>query len=217
LSAVGTFKGNSRKTTLAFAGLVLGLLAAAPGSAGGHPRPAATVTLTAAHPGRSTTASTVAAPSSSEARATAGQAFLVNLASSGAVQDHRSRHHRHHPRSHERRHHRHWRQCHRRSHRCRGPRRIARLLLPRFHWGHRQFRYLNWLWSHESGWNRYAANPATGAYGIPQAVPGSKMASAGPGWWWNARTQIRWGLRYIRDRYGSPRGAWQHECAYGWY
>jgi hypothetical protein len=95
-----------------------------------------------------------------------------------------------------------------------GPRRIARSLLARFGWGHRQFRYLNWLWLHESGWNRHAANPYSGAYGIPQAVPGSKM---GRGWRWNARTQIRWGMRYIRDRYGSPRHAWLHEYWSGWY
>jgi hypothetical protein len=98
--------------------------------------------------------------------------------------------------------------------RPRGPRRIARSMLARFGWGHRQFRFLNWLWSHESGWDRRAANPYSGAYGIPQAVPGSKM---GRGWRWSARTQIRWGMRYIRDRYGSPRHAWLHEYLSGWY
>jgi hypothetical protein len=101
--------------------------------------------------------------------------------------------------------------------RHRGPRRIARSLLHRFHWGHRQFRYLNRLWARESGWNRYASNPSSGAYGIPQATPGSVMASAGPHWRRNARTQIIWGMRYIRARYGRPRRAWAHECAVGWY
>lgn len=198
---------------------MLGLLAVAPGRADGHPPPATAATLTAARPDGfpAVPGSAVAAPSTAEVRATAGQAFGVNLASSGAVRDHRPRHHRHHARSHERGHRHRWRQCHRRWHRCRGPRRIARLLLARFHWGHRQFQYLNWLWSHESGWNRYAANPATGAYGIPQAVPGSKMATAGPGWWWNARTQIRWGLRYIAARYGTPHRAWLHQQQTGWY
>jgi hypothetical protein len=90
-------------------------------------------------------------------------------------------------------------------------------MLPHFHWGPHQFRYLDWLWSHESGWNRYAANPYSGAYGIPQATPGHQMASAGRGWRWNAHTQIRWGMRYIRGRYGSPRRAWGHETGYGWY
>ncbi len=99
----------------------------------------------------------------------------------------------------------------------RAPRQIARSLLRRFHWRGWQFRYLDRLWEQESGWNRYAANPYSGAYGIPQADPGGVMASAGPGWRWNARTQIRWGLRYIRGRYGSPYWAWQHELVYNWY
>ena len=89
-------------------------------------------------------------------------------------------------------------------------------MLPAFHWA-AQFSYLNRLWERESGWNRYAVNPSSGAYGIPQAVPGSKMASAGPHWRSSPATQIRWGLRYIRGRYGSPRRAWNHELAYGWY
>ena len=97
-------------------------------------------------------------------------------------------------------------------------RQIARAMLPRFHWSAaKQFTYLNRLWNRESGWNRYASNPYSGAYGIPQAVPGSKMASAGPNWRSNPATQIRWGLRYIRGRYGSPHRAWNHELAYGWY
>ena len=97
------------------------------------------------------------------------------------------------------------------------PRQIARQMLPSFGWTQRQFPYLNWLWNRESGWNKFAENPYSGAYGIPQALPGAKMASAGPNWRSNARTQIRWGLRYIRARYGSPRWAWAHEVAYGWY
>lgn len=88
----------------------------------------------------------------------------------------------------------------------------------RFHWRSRyQFRYLNRLWIRESGWNVHATNPYSGAYGIPQAVPGSKMASAGSNWQNSARTQIRWGLGYIKARYGTPHRAWNHECAYGWY
>lgn len=88
----------------------------------------------------------------------------------------------------------------------------------KFHWKPRkQFRFLNRLWMRESSWNIYATNPYSGAYGIPQAVPGSKMASAGRNWRSSARTQIRWGLRYIRGRYGSPRNAWHHEVTYGWY
>ena len=97
------------------------------------------------------------------------------------------------------------------------PRQIARQMLPSFGWSQRQFPYLNWLWNRESGWNKWAENPYSGAYGIPQALPGAKMASAGPNWRSNARTQIRWGLRYIRATYGSPRRAWAHEVADGWY
>lgn len=93
-----------------------------------------------------------------------------------------------------------------------------KMMWRRFHWRPRhQFRSLRKLWDRESSWNVHASNPYSGAYGIPQAVPGSKMASAGGNWRNSARTQIRWGLRYIRSRYGSPRRAWAHECATGWY
>ena len=95
--------------------------------------------------------------------------------------------------------------------------RTAHRMMPRFGWGNRQWTPLWKLWNRESGWNKYAENPYSGAYGIPQAVPGSKMASAGNHWRTNATTQIRWGLRYIKARYGRPRVAWDHELAYGWY
>jgi len=97
------------------------------------------------------------------------------------------------------------------------PRQVAWRMLRHFHWRHRQFKYLNWLWNRESSWNVHASNPYSGAYGIPQAVPGSKMSSAGRDWPNSARTQIRWGMRYIKSRYGSPSAAWAHECATGWY
>jgi hypothetical protein len=97
------------------------------------------------------------------------------------------------------------------------PRQIAVRLLHRFHWSRRQFRYLDPLWAHESSWSVHAVNLYSGAYGIPQAVPGSKMASAGRHWRTSARTQIMWGLRYIKQRYGSPAAAWGHELATGWY
>jgi hypothetical protein len=97
-------------------------------------------------------------------------------------------------------------------------RQLARAMLTRFHWSAaRQFPDLNKLWNRESGWRVHARNPSSGAAGIPQALPGSKMASAGPDWPSSARTQIRWGLRYIQSRYGSPRGAWEHEISAGWY
>lgn len=98
-------------------------------------------------------------------------------------------------------------------HHRRTPREIARRMLRARGWSWHQFRYLNRLWDRESGWNVHASNPYSGAYRIPQAVPGSKMASAGSNWRWSARTQIRWGLRYIRAVYGSPRRAWYHELS----
>ena len=93
---------------------------------------------------------------------------------------------------------------------------IALAMLGSFGWSSGQFSCLDSLWTRESGWSVTAQNP-DGAYGIPQAYPGSKMASAGPDWQTNAATQIRWGLGYIAGLYGSPCGAWSHELATGWY
>jgi hypothetical protein len=73
-----------------------------------------------------------------------------------------------------------------------------------------QFPCLDNLWKHESGWNYRAENKGSGAYGIPQALPGSKMASAGSDWKTNPATQIKWGLGYVKGRYHSPCGAWSH-------
>lgn len=73
------------------------------------------------------------------------------------------------------------------------------------------------IWDHESGWNLRAENPSSGAYGIPQALPASKMVSAGPDWQTNASTQIKWGLQYIKQRYQTPCGAWDSWQQKGWY
>ena len=73
------------------------------------------------------------------------------------------------------------------------------------------------LWNRESRWNHRSENTSSGAYGIPQSLPGSKMASAGADWQTNPETQIRWGLGYISGRYGTPCGAWAHSEAKGWY
>jgi hypothetical protein len=97
------------------------------------------------------------------------------------------------------------------------PQQIAEGMLGSYGWSSSQFSCLQPLWNAESGWNASASNPSSGAYGIPQALPGSKMASAGPDWQSSAATQIRWGLGYIRSVYGSPCAAWSHEQAYGWY
>jgi transglycosylase-like protein with SLT domain len=97
------------------------------------------------------------------------------------------------------------------------PREIAASLLGSYGWDSSQFSCLDSLWVRESGWNPYAQNSSSGAYGIPQALPGSKMASAGSDWATNPATQIKWGLSYIRASYGSPCGAWSHSESYGWY
>jgi hypothetical protein len=94
---------------------------------------------------------------------------------------------------------------------------LAQAMLASFGWSSSQFSCLDPLWAHESGWSVTAANAGSGAYGIPQALPGSRMASAGPDWQTNAATQIKWGLKYIKGTYGSPCGAWSHEETTGWY
>ena len=97
------------------------------------------------------------------------------------------------------------------------PRDIAKALLGEFGFGADQFSCLDSLYTRESNWQWNADNPTSSAYGIPQALPGSKMSSAGADWETNPVTQIRWGLGYIRDRYGSPCGAWGQSQAVGWY
>jgi hypothetical protein len=84
-------------------------------------------------------------------------------------------------------------------------------------WSRGQFRCLDNLWTRESNWNHRAMNRSSGAYGIPQALPAWKMRGAGRDWRFNPKTQIRWGLKYIRGRYGSPCGAWAHSRLHGWY
>ena len=88
------------------------------------------------------------------------------------------------------------------------PRAAARVLMEDYGWGDEQFTCLDKLWVGESNWNHRATNPTSGAYGIPQSLPASKMASAGPDWRDNPATQIRWGLGYIKSSYGSPCNAW---------
>jgi len=80
-----------------------------------------------------------------------------------------------------------------------------------------QFPCLDNLFKRESGWNQRASNSGSGAYGIPQALPGSKMAAFGADWKTSAATQIKWGLNYIEGRYSSPCGAWAHSQSTGWY
>ncbi|WP_407077989.1 transglycosylase SLT domain-containing protein [Streptomyces sp. NPDC126499] len=89
---------------------------------------------------------------------------------------------------------------------------IARQMIPAD-----QFQCFSNIVDHESGWNYRATNPSSGAYGLVQALPGSKMSSAGADWRTNPATQIKWGLSYMDGRYGSPCGAWSFWQANHWY
>ncbi|MDQ0990607.1 transglycosylase SLT domain-containing protein [Streptomyces sp. V3I7] len=80
-----------------------------------------------------------------------------------------------------------------------------------------QYRAFDKIVSHESGWNIHATNSSSGAYGLVQALPASKMSSAGTDWKENPATQIKWGLDYMNSRYGSPVDAWNFWQAHGWY
>jgi hypothetical protein len=97
------------------------------------------------------------------------------------------------------------------------PKGIASGMMDDFGWDSSQFSCLDTLWEHESGWEVDATNPSSGAYGIPQALPGYKMAAYGDDWETNPTTQIEWGLHYIADRYSTPCGAWSFWQANNWY
>nr|WP_269212724.1 MULTISPECIES: ubiquitin-like domain-containing protein [unclassified Schaalia] len=97
------------------------------------------------------------------------------------------------------------------------PRTLAQAQVNARGWDDSQFQCLVVLWDRESHWNPYAENSSSGAYGIPQSLPGSKMASAGEDWRTNPSTQIKWGLGYIAGRYGTPCGALGHSNSVGWY
>ena len=97
------------------------------------------------------------------------------------------------------------------------PKSTARQLAAERGWGGEQFDCLISLWTKESGWRWDADNPSSDAYGIPQALPGSKMASAGSDWRTNPSTQIKWGLEYISSTYGTPCSAWAKSQASNWY
>lgn len=84
-------------------------------------------------------------------------------------------------------------------------------------WDYSQYSCLVKLWERESNWRWNALNKSSGAYGIPQSLPGTKMASAGADWRTNPQTQVKWGLGYIEGRYGSPCSALAHSDRRGWY
>ena len=91
------------------------------------------------------------------------------------------------------------------------------LVINVYGWTESDFTGLVNLWNRESGWRVNAGNSSSGAYGIPQALPGSKMSSEGADWATNGQTQIRWGLKYIAGKYGSPGNAWAFFCSHNWY
>jgi len=87
----------------------------------------------------------------------------------------------------------------------------------KYGWCGSQYTCLVTLWNRESGWRVNAHNPSSGAHGIPQSLPGNKMASAGPNWYNDPHTQIKWGLKYIKARYGTPCSALSFWNRKGWY
>jgi hypothetical protein len=98
------------------------------------------------------------------------------------------------------------------------PRSIAKQILKnKYGYGAGQFNCFNNIIMRESMWNIHATNPSSGAYGIPQALPGGKMATIASDWRTNPATQIIWGIEYMKDRYGSPCGAWGFKSSHGWY
>ena len=97
-----------------------------------------------------------------------------------------------------------------------GARTLGRQLSAGHGWSAGQFTCLDTLWTNESGWQLHAQN-SSGAYGIPQALPGTRMSTAGSNWRNSATTQIRWGLNYVDARYGTPCGALQHWRSHHWY
>lgn len=103
------------------------------------------------------------------------------------------------------------------SHSAASSQHIAAQMVSARGWGQDQFRCLVTLWDRESNWNHTAQNRSSGAYGIPQSLPGEKMASHGADWRTNPATQIAWGLDYIAGRYGTPCAALDHSYARGWY
>jgi hypothetical protein len=98
-----------------------------------------------------------------------------------------------------------------------GNKAIACALLPEWGFGIDQMACLIPMWTKESGWNERSRNPSSGSYGIPQALPASKMAAYGADYLTNPTPQIKWGLSYIKGRYGTPCQAWSFWQAHNWY
>lgn len=90
-------------------------------------------------------------------------------------------------------------------------------MLPAYGWDEGQYQCLEIMWTKESAWDYVAENPSSGSYGIPQSLPADKMGSIAPDWRTNAVTQIKWGLGYIKEPYGSPCEAWNFWQEHNWY
>lgn len=128
--------------------------------------------------------------------------------------------HRHHHRATHHHHRRTARHASRSSFRqslAASPRIAAHALVLRQGWSEGEWSCLDALWTRESNWNPYATNHSSGAYGIPQSLPATKMAAAGADWRTNPLTQIRWGISYIAAAYGTPCAALSHSTSYGYY
>ena len=98
------------------------------------------------------------------------------------------------------------------------PREIARqIMVNKYSWGETQFTCYDNIIMRESKWSVSADNPHSTAYGIPQALPGKKMAAYGSDWRTNPATQLAWGLNYVKTRYGTPCQAWSYKRSHGWY
>ncbi|MFH5879926.1 hypothetical protein [Arthrobacter sp. NA-172] len=98
-----------------------------------------------------------------------------------------------------------------------GAQAYAASILSSYGWGQGEMSALTTLWNKESDWRTTATNASSGAYGISQSLPAEKMASEGADWQTNYKTQIRWGLNYIKERYGSPSAAWSFHLSHNWY
>ena len=94
---------------------------------------------------------------------------------------------------------------------------FAYSLVNKNNWGRDEYSCLVALWERESNWRWDAMNKSSGAYGIPQSLPGRKMAEMGADWATNPETQVRWGISYIKSRYGAPCGAMAHSNKFNWY
>lgn len=93
----------------------------------------------------------------------------------------------------------------------------AHNLVLKYGWSEYDYECLVKLWNRESSWNPYAVNKKSGACGIPQSLPCKKMRSFGKDYKTNYKTQIKWGLNYIKNRYGTPANAWEYSQRKGWY